>query len=112
MHLAMEILAIACQVFAYLVYLLGIGCCLRLYRYEHNWGWLLFGAVYLEPFYWLIRRLISGRRLFPYTSLSVGEDGVQIVDYEFLVPSFVIISVAGLMLLVRASRSNRNPKQE
>jgi hypothetical protein len=108
----MEIIAIICQGIPYVAGIVGFACCFRMYQSGRNWAWLLVGCAYLQPFLLVLMRLLRGRPIFPYKSSSLGSDGVLVVNYNFEIPVLVILSVVGLVLLVRAQHASPRASTE
>ena len=84
--------------------ILAIYFCITLFRRHGACGWLLLGAVFLEPFVLLIMRAIHGHPLLTYKTMSAGSDGIGVISYKVDFPVLYIISVIGLFLLVRQSQ--------
>jgi hypothetical protein len=100
----MKALAIISHLSVFVLAILAIVCCIGLYRHHRQIAWLILGAMFLEPFWFLLMRAIKGRPLLAYMSVGAGADGSQIIHYRIGFPFFYILAVIGLYLLVQNAR--------
>jgi hypothetical protein len=100
----MEALALLSHLFHFVVAGLAVYFCAKLFLHHRARGWLLLGAVFLEPFVRPLIRAASGRPLLPYKSVTPSTDGILHVNYKMDFQFLYLISVIGLFLLFRDSR--------
>ena len=100
----MEALAITSHLLHYVLAVLAIYFCVTLFRRSRACGWLLVSAVFLEPFFLLVMRVIHGRPLLAYKTTSLGADGIMQISYRMDFPFCYIVAVVGLFMLVRESQ--------
>lgn len=86
---------------------IAIGLSIVLYRHYHQAGWLVLGAAFLSPYIFLALRLIHGQSLLTYRTIRPGTDGIPVVTYNMEIPGFYLITVAGLLLLIREARRGK-----
>lgn len=92
--------AILLAVFHNILAVVAFALCLKLFRRHRQMGWVLVGAVFLEPLYVLLVHAINGEPLLYYQSETV-HNGVLIVRYKFDFPVLYILSVIGLFMLAQ-----------
>jgi hypothetical protein len=97
-----EIIAILLAASRFVLAAAGIVLCVLLFRRARNFGWLLVGVVFLEPFYRLAIRMARGLPLLNHWSHGKGRgDGVAIIVLNYDFPLYEICAVLGLWLLLR-----------
>ena|SRR5690242_1807905 len=100
----MKALAIISQLLPLVLAILAIVFCVILYRHYRHVAWLILGAAYLEPFWYLAMRAVHGRPLLYYMSVGTGPDGSTAIHYRITFPFFYIVTAIGLFLLVQHAR--------
>jgi hypothetical protein len=101
----MGTIAIISHLLHYVLAVVAVILCVLLFWRQHQLGWLLVGAVFLEPLILLAIRAYRGRPLLSYKTQALGSDGVLHINYQWDFPVLYILAVIGLFLLVReASR--------
>ncbi len=108
----MEALAIISHLLHYVLAILAVYFCIMLFRRGRALGWLLISAVFLEPFLLLVVRVIRGRQLLAYKTVSTGSDGIMQISYRMDFPFLYIVSVVGLFLLVRETQKNMESEDD
>ena len=78
-----------------------------LFRHYRHCGWLLLAAAFLSPFGFLLLRLVHGRPLFTYISTGSDANGLAHAPIRYDIPGFYMVVVAGLLLLIRDARRNK-----
>ena len=101
----MGIIAIISHLVHYALAILAMILCVTLFLRQHQVGWLLVGAVFVEPLLLLVMRAFRGHPLFSYKTQALGSDGILHVNYQMDFPVLYILAVVGLFLLVRGHRS-------
>lgn len=100
----MEALAILSHLLHYVLAVIAVTICLRLYRPQRQWGWLFLSAIFLEPFVLLVMRVLNGRPLMPYKVVNHGADLIMNVTYRYNFPFLYLLALVGLVLLFRQTR--------
>src|SRR5258708_28320487 len=103
-----EVVALLTQLSRYMLALVGIFLCVSLFRRSQKFGWLLLSALFLEPFYICVARLILGRPVFRLHTMGDVTGGVQKITFHYDFPLFYILAVVGLFLLTREARQQEN----
>ena len=100
----METIAIISHLLHYALAVVAAILCVRLFRRQRQFGWLLVGVVFLEPLLLLAMRAFRGRPLLSYETQTVGSDGVLHITYRLDFPVLYILAVIGLFMLFREAR--------
>ena len=104
----MEIIAIISYLLHYVLAVVAVILCVKLFRRRCQFGWLLVGAVFLEPLALLVMRAFRGRPLLSYETQTLGSDSVLHVNYRLDFPVLYILGVIGLFLLFRGTRHDKS----
>jgi hypothetical protein len=103
----MELIAIISNLLRYFLALAALVFCVMLFRHYRKIGWLLVGAVFLEPVVQLALRAAQGWPLLPYKRIVPSTDNLLHVEYTWDFPILYLLAVVGLFLLVRKIRDEQ-----
>jgi hypothetical protein len=84
---------------------IAMGLCVFLFRRSRNYGWLLLGVLFIQPWYFVAMRLAHGRPALAYRVVGgVTEGGAMQVTYRYDLPTLYVCAVVGLFLLACRAR--------
>jgi hypothetical protein len=100
----MQTISIISQLSYYVTALLAVTLCVMLFRQSRQHGWLLVSVAFIQPFWLLASRIIHGRPLLYYITMTTAPDGSLKTSYRIEFPFFYIVAIIGLYLLVKKTR--------
>ncbi|HZF01922.1 MAG TPA: hypothetical protein VE344_08510 [Methylomirabilota bacterium] len=100
----METIAIISQLSYYVFAFLAVALCVILFRHYHQFAWLLVSVAFVQPFWVLLMRIIHGRPLLYYITMTTAPDGSLKTGYRVEFPVFYIVAIIELYLLVKKTR--------
>ena len=100
----MQTISIISQLSYYVASLVAVTLCVILFRQSRQRGWLLVSVAFIQPFWLLLTRIIYGRPLLYYITMTTASDGSLKTSYRIEFPFFYIVAIIGLYLLVKKTR--------
>ena len=92
----------------YLLAATSVLLCVLLYRHYRRCGWLVLGGAFMTPLFLLCNRIAHGWPVLTYRQYSGQDpDHAVRVTYHFDIPSYYLVVVLALWLLLRAARKDR-----